>query len=247
VININKKYMTTMAIGFILLSSSSFLFLIQNEVVTEKSDKQIIQEEIPEIQIETKTEIKIQNPVIVEEIIKVQEEFKKIEKKVYKPKYPDFEVFEQLEDPKEGKYTKNFNRFTKEFQTVKIRADGIVPITNEKFNLDNPQTFSAMSGYIPGIFSIALLQTNMNEHEVISTLESISGVEIAKAKKGTYSYTIIFNVSNLTQGEIYELEKNIKINTQIDYIEKKIITLPEYNTRENKQVREKYESDMDNL
>lgn len=176
-----------------------------------------------------------------------QEEIKELPKKTYKPEFPDFEVFEQSEAPIEGRYTKNFDRFSLDFHKVKIRSDGIVPVTNEVFNPENPQTFSAMSGYIPGVFSIAFLQTDMKEHEVISTLESISGVEVAKATKGTYSYTIIFNVSNLTQGEIYELEKNIIENEYIYYIEKKIITLPEYDTRENRKIREKYESDMDNL
>lgn len=244
-ININKKYMTTTAIGIIILSS--FLFFTQNVEQIKHEDKKIIQEEVPEVKIETKTEIKTKNPIIVEKPVIKQEEIKIPEKKVYKPEYPDFEVFEQSETPKEERYTKNFNRFTQDFHKVKIRSDGTVPITNEQFSLDNPQNFSAMNGYIPGIFSLDFLQKDITEIEVISTLESISGVEVVEAIKDTYGFTVTFNISKLTQGEIYELEKNIKANRYIDFIEKRIITLPEYNTREYKKAREKYESDMDEI
>lgn len=240
-ININKKYMTTTAIGLIIISS--FLFFTQNVEQIKHEDKKIIQEEIPE----AKTEIKIKNPIIVEKTIGKQEEIKIPEKKVYKPEYPDFEVFEQSEAPKEGWYTDNFNEFNQEFQTVKIRSDGIVPLKNEEFNLENPQGFDSMYGYIPGVFSLDFLQKDIAELEVISTLESISGVDVVKVIKGTYSYTIIFNVSNLTQGEIHEIEKNIKANGYIKYIEKEFIIIPEYNTHENNKARNQYNSDLKNL
>jgi len=67
VININKKYMTTTAIGLIIISS--YLFFTQNVEYIKHEDKKIIQEEIPEVKIETKTEIKTKNPIIVEKTI----------------------------------------------------------------------------------------------------------------------------------------------------------------------------------
>ena len=242
-ININKKYMTTTAIGLIILSS--FLFFTQNVEQIKHEDKKIIQEEIPEVKIETKTEIKTKNPIIVEKPIVKQEEIKIPEKKVYKPEYPDFEVFEQSEAPKEGKYTNNFNEFSSDFQKVKIRADGIVPIKNEKFNLENPQGFDSMYGYIPGVYSLDFLEKDITEMKAISTLESIYGI------KNTYGFTVIFNVSNLTQGEIYELEKTIEANGYIKYIEKEFIIIPEYNTPEyntpeNNKSRNQYNSNLTN-
>lgn len=243
-ININKKYMTTTAIGIIILSS--FLFFTQNVEQIKHDDKKIIQEEVPEVKIETKTEIKTKNPIIVEKPIVKQEEIKIPEKKNYKPEYTDFEVFEQSEAPTEGWYTDNFNEFSSDFQKVKIRDDGIVPLKNEKFNLENPQDFNSMYGYIPGIFSLNFLQKDITEIEIATTLESITGSEVIKVKKLPYGFIVDFNVSDLTQGEIYELEKTIKANGYIQYIEKNFIIIPEYNTQENNKAREKYNSNLTN-
>jgi len=59
--------MTTTAIGLIIISS--YLFFTQNVEYIKHEDKKIIQEEIPEVKIETKTEIKTKNPIIVEKTI----------------------------------------------------------------------------------------------------------------------------------------------------------------------------------
>lgn len=236
--------MTTTAIGLIILSS--FLFFTENVEQIKHEDKKIIQEDIPEEKTETQTEIKTKSPIIIEKPVVKQEEIEIPEKKIYKPKYPDFEVFEQLEAPKEGKYTNNFNEFSSDFQKVKIRADGIVPLKNEGFNIENPQDFDSMYGYVPGVFSLDFLQKDITEFDVISTLESISGVEVVKVIKNTYSYTITFNVSNLTQGEIYELEKTIQTSRYIKYIEKEFIIIPEYNTTENNKARNQYNANLTN-
>ncbi len=184
----------------------------------------------------------LNNSLIPEKVKKTQQ--------LFHPDFPDYEIFEQTEIEKlNSSYTRNApHKWDTKFKKVKILSNGIVPYTNEKFNINNPKNFNAIYGYIPGKYYIgleALSNGEINNIENIKIyLETISSLELISIKKSEYSgYDINFDISKISQKELYNIENKIRNNLYIKYIEKSSIILEKYNNSEILEALKKHNID----
>ena len=169
---------------------------------------------------------------------------------LFHPDFPDYEIFEQTEiRDLNDSYTRNApHKWDTKFKKVKILSNGIVPYTNEKFNINNPKNFNAIYGYIPGKYYIgleALSNGEINNIENIKIyLETISSLKLISIKKTEYSgYDINFDISKISQKDLYNIENKIKNNSHVKYIEKSSIILEEYNNSKIIEALQKHNID----
>ena len=211
-ININKKYMTTTAIGLIILSS--FLFFTQNLEPIKHEDKKIIQEEIPEVKIETKTEIKTKNPIIVEKPIVKQEEIKN------NPIYL---------------YTKNLSDKNIENATYLIREDNWIPYYIETIDENNVYS-PAFYGEIADEYNIEFDNIITDIENLKIDLENFLGFNIKTIKASGKSGIFIKIDQQLTPKEVEYIKNNISKFQNVIWSDINSGILPEYQTEYYKKI-----------
>jgi hypothetical protein len=212
VININKKYMTTTAIGFIILSS--FLLFTQNVEQIKHEDKKIIQEEIPEVKIETKTEIKTKNPIIVEKTIVKQEEIK---------------------NNNISLYTKNLSDKNIENASYLIREDNWIPYYIEPIDENNIYS-PAFYGEIADEYNIEFDNIITNIENLKIDLENFLGFNIKTIKASGTSGVFIKINQQLTAKEVEYIKTNISKFKNVIWSDINSGILPEYQTEYYKKI-----------
>ena len=204
--------MTTTAIGIIILSS--FLFFTQNVEQIKHEDKKIIQEEIPEVKIETKTEIKTKNPIIVEKPIVKQEEIKN------NPIYL---------------YTKNLSDKNIENATYLIREDNWIPYYIEAIDENNIYS-PAFYGEIADEYNIEF-DNAIKDIEILKIdLENFLGFNIKIIKASGSSGVFIKIDQQLTSKEVEYIKTNISQFKNVIWSDINSGILPEYQTEYYKKM-----------
>ena len=204
--------MTTTAIGLIILSS--FLFFTQNLEPIKHEDKKIIQEEIPEVKIETKTEIKTKNPIIVEKPIVKQEEIKN------NPIYL---------------YTKNLSDKNIENATYLIREDNWIPYYIETIDENNVYS-PAFYGEIADEYNIEFDNIITDIENLKIDLENFLGFNIKTIKASGKSGIFIKIDQQLTPKEVEYIKNNISKFQNVIWSDINSGILPEYQTEYYKKI-----------
>lgn len=205
-ININTKYMTTTAIGFIILSS--FLFFTQNVEQIKHEDKKIIQEEVPEVKIETKS------PIIVEKPIVKQEEIK---------------------NNNISLYTKNLSDKNIENASYLIREDNWIPYYIEAIDENNIYS-PAFYGEIADEYNIEFGNIITNIENLKIDLENFLGFNIKTIKASGTSGVFIKINQQLTAKEVEYIKTNISKFKNVIWSDINSGILPEYQTEYYKKI-----------
>lgn len=207
-ININKKYMTTTAIGLIIISS--FLFLIQYVKQIKHEDKKIIQEEIPEEQIEIKTK----KSIIVEKTIVKQEKIK---------------------NNNISLYTKNLSDKNIENASYLIREDNWIPYYIEPIDENNIYS-PVFYGEIADEYNIEFNYTIKDIENLKIDLENFLGFNITTIKASGKSGVFIKISQQLTAKEVEYIKINISKFKNVIWSDINSGVLPEYQTEYYKKI-----------
>ncbi|MGB2110888.1 MAG: hypothetical protein ACPHY8_03095 [Patescibacteria group bacterium] len=251
--NINKrKIMITTAI--LATIGGSLLFASQNYDI--QPNHQNIQNVVSILEAPSKTETKINT--------KNPENNEGKTQPLFHPDFPDYEIFEQteiedIEKTKGNSISENYDvygqnyihhfRKNSEFIQSKIRADGLVPLMEKKFNLQEP-FYDAILGVKPGEFYVGAYPFSQNKTNLIEYFQEITGLKIISYKKGEYfsnekpSYNLIIDLEGVTQYEIYLIRKNMMNNHTDIFMSKKYIVLPEY---QNTEILNSYGDYIENM
>ncbi len=254
--NINKKkIMITTAI--LATIGGSLLFASQNYDI--QPNHQNIQNVVSILEAPSKTETKINTNTKNPE--EKQEE--KIQP-LFHPDFPDYEIFEQteigdIEKTKDNSISENYDvyrqnyihhfRKNSDFIQSKIRADGLVPLMEKKFNPQVP-FYDAILGVKPNEFYIGAYPFSQNKTNLIKYFQEITGLKIISYKKGEYFssnkpiYYLIVDLKGVTQYDMYLIRKNMMNNHTDIFMRKSYIVLPEY---QNTEILNSYGDYIENM
>lgn len=251
-----KNIMITTAI--LATIGGSLLFASQH--YNTQTDHKNIQNVVSILEVPTKTETKThtntKNPENKEEEEKTQP--------LFHPDFPDYEIFEQteiedIEKTRDNNFSENYAvyrqnyiqhfRKNSDFIQSKIRADGLVPLMEKKFNPQVP-FYDAILGVKPGEFYIGAYPFSKNKTNLIEYFEEATGLKIISYEKGKYFtndkpiYYLIVDLEGVTQYDMYLIRKNMMNNHTDVFMRKSYIVLPEY---QNTEILNSYGDYIENM
>lgn len=227
-ININKKYMTTTAIGIILFSTLFSLLNLDRKIEDVKIDTPdeilIHQETKIKKEVIKKPEVKKESlkPEIVETKIEIKEDSSGPQILYYNGK-PDYSQFYNINNTDERIANAEYI----------VRDDYYVPNTIEPFDEEKPY-IPALLGEIANEYSIYYENAFKNGEQKVNELENMLGYKIIDydVDKSKTQINIKINLPEKTAQEVENVKEALKqmyLNKDIDDFFVNSGPLPEYN------------------